>query len=145
MHWPDSAIAGTTRPAEAVTRCLPAILILLAGCGRGPRLVPAAGMVRFSDGRPVLAGTIEVAPLEDGRPARAALNDEGRFTLLTAGREGALPGRYRVVVLPTLVIGHPPHGPVVDPRFTNYETSGLTLEVPPAGSRDVVIEVETRR
>lgn len=144
MRLPDSAIGGTKRPAEAVTCCLLAIL-LLGGCGRDSRLVPASGMVRFSDGRRVLAGTIEVAPLGAGRPARASLSDEGRFTLLTAGREGVFPGPYRVVVLPMLVIGHPPHGPVVDPRFTSYETSGLTLEVPPAGSRDIVIEVDPRR
>ena len=121
------------------------LVTFLGGCGRAPKLVPAAGVVRFVDGGQVLAGTIEAAPLGDGPSARAAVNEEGRFALQTAGRNGAQPGRYRAVVLPALVIGHAPHGPVVDPRYANYETSGLTLDVPATGSQDLVIEVEARR
>ncbi len=118
------------------------------GCGRaGPAIVPAAGIVRFEDGQPVLSGLIEFTTVDDRFTARARIGRDGRFQLGTAAEsDGAVVGRHRVVVsqlVPTEDVpqaGHAAHG-LVHSRFADYATSGLTIEVPPGGSRDLVITV----
>lgn len=82
-----------------------AACVLWAGCGpRRPRTAPVRGRVTF-DGAPVTEGRIFFHP-EEGRPAIGKLESDGMYELTTfkAG-DGALPGRYRVVIEATRTTG----------------------------------------
>lgn len=120
--------------------------LLLPGCGTTDRLWPVAGTVAFADGRPLAGGVIELKPVANvGRSARGAVGADGRFSLDTAGRRGVGAGRYRVAIVPQLVVGHAPHGPGVAPRFTRFETSGLEVEIPSGGIADLTLTIESGR
>jgi len=115
------------------------------GCSRGERLWPAAGSVGFPTGAPVKGGVIELHPIDGvGRPCRSGIDATGQFDLPTAGRPGAHAGRYRVIVIPPLVIGHAPHGPAVAPRHGSFDTSGIDLEVPEGGDSALRVTVEAK-
>lgn len=85
---------------------LAAGLLTLVGCG--PRLpqpaetYPVQGVVLLPDGRPARGALVLFHPDGPaGSEASAELNSDGTFALKTFGeREGAVPGRYRVVLNP---------------------------------------------
>lgn len=121
---------------------LAAVVAALAGCGpREPAVFPVAGVVVFADGSPVKAGTIEFEPTDGGPAARGKIDSEGKFTLQTGGREGAVAGAHRVAVVQVFVLdgltpevraAHSKHAAqVVHKRHNRFDTSGLTLEVQP--------------
>lgn len=68
------------------------------GCSpSGPPLAPLAGSVQV-DGSPLAEGMLQFVPETGGGPAAVAAVEGGRFTAETAGRRGAVPGRYRIRV-----------------------------------------------
>jgi hypothetical protein len=115
-----------------------------AGCGTGRS--PVHGRVTYDDGAPVPAGTVIGEATVGGKAVsvQGTIGPDGRFSW-GADRpgDGALPGTYRVVVMPV-----PPGDaeraagkrPAVDGKYTRFETSGITFEVKP-GSNDFPITV----
>jgi hypothetical protein len=102
--------------------------------------------VTYEDGSPVEAGTVIGEATVDGKPVGVQGNIErdGAFRWGTdRPGDGALPGKYRVVVMPAalgdseLAAGKTP---AVDSKFTKYETSGITFEVKP-GTNELNITV----
>ena len=108
---------------------------LSSGCGTGR--YPVNGLVHYSDGAPVESGTVIAEASIDGKlvGVQANIEKDGSFHLggITA-EDGALPGNYRVAVMPVtlgdseLAAGKTPS---VDGKFSRFETSGIQMEVKP--------------
>jgi hypothetical protein len=117
---------------------LPAVLLLAglsAGCNSGR--YPVGGRVAYEDGTPVEAGTVIGEATVDGKTVgvQGVIAKDGTFGWGTekAG-DGALPGKYKVIVVPVaLGDGELAEGkePAVDGKYANYDTSGLSFEVKP--------------
>jgi len=122
---------------------------MLTACGVADRLVPAAGVVRFSDGSPVPFGIVECEPLDRrGLAARGRIETDGGFRLSTGRKGGVRPATYRVAVVQMVDEAGASHSHgvrAVDPRYARFETSGLTWELPPGGMTDHVVTVRARQ
>ena len=129
-----------------------AIVSLFTGCHGKGALVPVAGEVVFEDGVPVAFGVIEFVPRGGGATARSPIEADGRFTLRTAGRLGAVGGYHDVyVVQPTVAEGvephkHRRHGPgarrgLVHPRYSQRGQSDLLVPVDSSTGNQLVITV----
>jgi hypothetical protein len=111
------------------------LLCFVAGCGSGR--YPVNGRVTYEDGSPVEAGTVIGEATVDGKPVgvQGNIEQDGSFSLggERAG-DGAPAGNYRVIVMP-VALGDMEMAegkqPAVDGKYTQYETSGITLEVKP--------------
>jgi hypothetical protein len=96
---------------------------------------------------------------EDGRrPAMGVTNAEGKFTLGTNEEgDGAPPGRSKVAIVwagPETTVEAVDQSAIDDPekmpqpdvqipaKYTNAETSGLTAEIPEAGTSDLKFELQ---
>jgi len=121
----------------------------LAGTGCSGRLAtyPVQGKVQFLDGAPVRVGTVELKSLDHAVQARGEIQEDGSFTLSTfADGDGAVAGKHACVVVQFLMLeeaaGHRPSKlGVIDRRYSSYGTSGLSIEILPQSSNNVVIEV----
>lgn len=120
------------------------LLALVSGCGSGRH--PVTGRVTYADGTPVEAGTVIGEATVDGKPVGVQGNIAGDGTFswgADRAGDGALPGNYRVAVMPValgdseLAAGKQP---AVDGKYTKYETSGITFEVKP-GKNELNITV----
>jgi len=69
----------------------------LAGCDRGPQLVPASGKLTLRS-KPVPNADIVFVPDAGGAPVIGRTGESGEFTLNTNGEEGAYVGTYKVAV-----------------------------------------------
>jgi hypothetical protein len=70
---------------------------VLAGCGRGPKLIKAGGIVKYKNA--VIPGAdLVFVPDGDGPTAIGKTDDQGRFTLNTGGQPGAMVGAYKVAI-----------------------------------------------
>ena len=141
------------------------IFLTLIGCdrsGRLPGLVPASGTVTFN-GAPVEEATVIFVPdsVESNmRSASATTDAKGKFTLATLQHaDGAYPGSYKVTVTKTLTTGDlvweesandPGRGRLIDTqmvadmlpaKYGNENTSDLTVDIPPKGSRNLVLDL----
>lgn len=117
---------------------IPAVFLLLAlapGCG--PGRADVSGRVAYEDGTPVEEGTVIGEATVDGKPVGVQGNIAKDGTFRWGGArpgDGALPGSYRVLVMPRalgdseLAAGKVP---AVDRKFARYETSGITFDVKP--------------
>lgn len=106
-------------------------LTLVAGCSGQYQVT---GQVKFADGKPLDEGMVICEKKEGDHivQARGELKKDGTFRLGTLSPgDGALPGTYKVLVVPRGLTEAEKHsiGPIIDPKFSKYETSGLTLEV----------------
>lgn len=137
------------------------VALLTAGCGGGEddidkRLamldaaVPAGGIVKI-DGKPLAEVVVVYFPDEEGgAPGHGETDEEGRFSLTTASRPGAVPGKYRVtlsylVATDGRVLGLEPRSGLVPdpavasasekipPQFSNLAKTTLTAVVPSGG------------
>lgn len=122
-----------------------ALGIGLSGCGgkSGPTLVQLSGTILF-EGRPIPPGTLTFIPKEgQGPTATGTIADAGRFTVSTHHPgDGISPGAYRIRVEswetpPTM--GGPPAKSAVPEKYTNMNTTDLTLDVP--NEREQVVEI----
>jgi hypothetical protein len=119
-----------------------AIVACLSGCGDGrPRTYPAGGRVVFADGAPLQGGNIELAPKEGTikTSARAMIESDGTFRLSTFGDgDGALPGDYRVSIIPARHRGEEPGkaARTMDGKYQSFDTSGLEANVSPDGANN---------
>ncbi|MDY0170678.1 MAG: hypothetical protein RBS80_29320 [Thermoguttaceae bacterium] len=122
-------------------------LCLLSGCGERRPLAPVTGLVLYN-GKPLESGTVFFQP-EYGQPATAIIQPDGTFALQTTGEGiGAVVGRNRVRVAcyeaqpVTDEQGEGTLGRLLIPRkYTDYQTSGLTVEVVSGQNEPIRIEL----
>ena len=120
------------------------LIVLVSGCGSGRYTV--TGRVTYEDGTPVEGGTVIGEATVNGKPVgvQGNIEKDGTFTWGTerAG-DGAVPGTYRVIVMPIALrdteLGEGKR-PAVSSKYTKYETSGITFEVK-AGKNELKITV----
>jgi hypothetical protein len=108
-------------------------LPLAVGCGDSSiERVPVSGQVLI-DGRPLTSGTIQFVP-EEGRPASAAIQSDGRFELASesVGRAkeiGTAPGRYRVQVASSKIVDEKTIQWNAPSKYADFRTSGLEVTI----------------
>jgi hypothetical protein len=113
---------------------LAALVVLTAAAGCSGGRVPVTGKVAFADGSPLAEGMVicETQVGEKTVSARGKLTADGSFQLGTyKPGDGALPGKYRVLVVPRALterelLSQPP---IIDPKFEQFDTSGLAVQV----------------
>jgi hypothetical protein len=133
---------------------LAAAVLVVAGCSSGPTLHPVEGTV-FLDGEPVKAGeNVTGYVVLHADPARGNTNMEdvkadirpdGRFTIYTRDKQGALAGWYFVTVDLARTNPKDPYDykPMVSEKYLDKKKSGLEFEVvpsPEAGRYDIKLE-----
>lgn len=77
----------------SVTLCM---LLGVIGCG-GPKLVEAGGTVKFNN-QSLSGADVVFVPDEGGSPVIGRTNEQGKFSLSTDGKTGALPGPYKIAI-----------------------------------------------
>jgi hypothetical protein len=97
------------------------------------------------------AGLVRLRPVEGNLQvsARGDIQQDGTFSLGTYHQDdGAVPGKYQVAITP------PPRPKrrerpigksLIDPRFENFETSGLEVEVAKRNNNNLTIVVDSPR
>lgn len=114
----------------------------MSGCADPAGPQPVSGTVRLEGGEPLSYGFILFKP-DAGPTARGVVDEAGRFELTTEKPgDGALPGIYRVAIIPERAEGYDPDSrsnvepppPRIDPKYSRPETSGVTVEVEPGGT-----------
>lgn len=120
------------------------------GCGHDDELTPVRGRVFYHD-QPMPGGTIVFTPdVERGGRGPLAIGEigaDGRYSLRSGDKLGAVAGWYRVTIAPPAHAGAP--GQTVSPpavelprRYSDPEQSGLLREVRPgkSGEQDFYLE-----
>lgn len=122
-----------------------------AGCGSSAGLIPVSGVVTL-DGAPLKNASISFVPEGVGKQATGTTDDSGKFVLSTIDpRDGALPGRYKVVIAPNSMASEEtesesadaameayaaaskakkPTGPKFPEAYTRLDQTPLTQEIP---------------
>ena len=136
-----------------------AAVLAAAGCGGGSGPVPVRGVVKL-DGQPVAnAAVVFVPQTPGGREAYGSTDANGAFRLTTTKPDdGALPGKYKVVIQPAGPGGgstpfddtdkrpapapKAPPGPRIPAKYTAAGQTPLTQDVPPSG--DVVFDLRSK-
>ncbi|MCI0359877.1 MAG: carboxypeptidase-like regulatory domain-containing protein [Planctomycetaceae bacterium] len=137
-------------------------LLICTGCGSDtghlPKTVPAKGIVTL-DGKPVEgAQVVLVAEAQSAHGAFGASDASGRFSLRAfEEKDGAVPGTYKVQISKTVVKELSPDkaanldggAPLfydygVPPKYTGFQTSGLTATVPESGTSDLKFELSSK-
>ena len=122
------------------------LLIAAAGCSSG-NLSPVRGKVVFKDGTPLIGGLVRLRGIDQTLQVspRGDIQPDGTFVLGTYQvDDGVMPGKYQVAITPPprrKVREKPVEGPIIHPRFENFETSALEVEVK-RGKNDFKIEVD---
>jgi hypothetical protein len=125
--------------------------LLLAGCGsRSLPTYRAGGKVVFPDGKPLGGGWVWFESVQGAQipGSRGQIQLDGSFQLTTyRPNDGAVEGEHRALVTPP-----PPEGGLkqlklvtmlINPRFSQFETSGLKFAVTRDPARNqFTIEVE---
>lgn len=111
------------------------VVIAIACCGCGGRMQPVQGVITYSDGAPakdLAGGTIEFDSLEESLSARGAIEADGSFQLTTLHENDGVPvGKYRVLIAMPGPTGDEKVRVILDPKYSSFETSGLTVEIEP--------------
>lgn len=124
-----------------------AVLVGTIGCDKGPALAPVKGTVIY-EGQPLEFGSVMFQP-ENGWPARGKIQSDGTFELYTRKPgDGARigPNKVRVACFEA-------QGPnfasaaaeetlgrlLIPERYTDFDTSGITVNVKPSGNDSVEI------
>lgn len=114
---------------------IPLLALLAVGCASGRH--PVNGRVTYEDGTPVEAGTVIGEATVDGKSVgvQGGIDKDGSFSWGTERPgDGALPGTYKVIVVPqALGDAEMAEGkqPAVAGKYTKFESSGLKFEVKP--------------
>jgi hypothetical protein len=80
-----------------------ALVALAAGCT--PANAPVEGQLLFDDGKPVAHANLRLVPTSGSQEAVGATDEKGDFKLTSGGRDGAVPGDYKVVVTKVATAG----------------------------------------
>lgn len=117
--------------------CLFAFTIIATGCKQSENIYPVSGTIVFEDGSPVMFGDIEFQASQELINARGKIQRDGSFTVGTRSKsDGAILGEHKVVIVQTVTnhfnldVVHD-HGHTVDPLYSSYQTTDLTVEVKP--------------
>ena len=144
--------ARRIRSLAALLLAGPACLVL-SGCGGGPDLPPLAevsGTVTLDD-KPLPRGMVQFVPDKSkgttGAPAVGNIDSQGRYTLRTAGVEGAVIGHHKVRVEARQepkdeTDSMPPS--LIPQRYQNPETSGLAFEVKAGQDNQIDLKLTSR-
>jgi hypothetical protein len=131
-------------PHAAALACL---LILLAGCNSGPRLVPVKGVVTRG-GKPVAFLSVTFVPADDTRPSTGRTDEQGRFELkFDSKTKGAMIGANKVIVAfrprnvqdeediraGKVIAFHPEQDAILE-KYGNREKTALSIEITDATS-----------
>ena len=73
------------------------LICAIVGCDRGPKLVPAGGIVKYKNAA-IPGADVVFVPDGDGQAAIGRTDEQGQFKLVTSGRPGALVGSYKVSI-----------------------------------------------
>lgn len=125
------------RRRRAFIRCAWILLISLAGCHHGPKMVPVKGKVTLN-GRPLEFGAVFFQP-SSGQAAVGDIQPDGTFALSTYKQyDGAVVGKHKVRIAcyesqrPGTVKGPGEQslGKLLIPqKYTLFEQSGFTADV----------------
>lgn len=129
------------RAGRDLTRLLSLLALAVGGCwgGEDARLIPVAGTVTYA-GRPLTTGTVSFRP-DAARGNHSlhhptgAIDAQGRYELFTAGKPGAPPGAYKIVVFaseqvrPTASVHPGLPKSLIPPRYNDPADTPLTIEV----------------
>jgi hypothetical protein len=128
---------------RAIALATAILLAGLAGCDRGPQLIPATGKLTFRS-KPVPNADIVFVPDAGGTPVIGRTSETGEFVLNTNGEDGAYVGSYKVAVTAVKVKREVSetealsmtneqiaanHVAVVPIKYNNTISSGLTATV----------------
>ena len=128
------------------------LVISITGCGeKGPRYYPVEGKVVFKqDSSAAQFGSIEFRSEADPPViARGTIQADGTFRLSSNGKEGTVQGTHSVVIIQ--IVGDPripgrvvhDHGLDVATKYSDYQTSDLSVDVQPEMSK-LVLEVDAK-
>jgi hypothetical protein len=125
-------------------------IFCVAGCrddGRIPTY-PAGGIVRTNDGTPFAGGAI-ICESPHGLAARGVISDDGTFKLGTYDvDDGAVEGKHKVAIRPRSSSNFDPDAggkrlpETIDRRYLSVDTSGIEIEVTPAGPNQFQLELD---
>lgn len=137
--------------------------VLLAGCEGADsgtvieKVVPAEGILTYQ-GRPLEGYRVTLLPTDGRRPAVGTSDAQGRFRLGTnAEGDGAPPGKHpaAIVWVPPQPAGEPGQEIIIDnpaqlpkpkvripDKYGDPQTSGLEIEIPPRGTKDLRIDLK---
>jgi hypothetical protein len=125
------------------------LLVTSNGCGeKQPTTYPVKGRAVFSDGKPVMLGTIELLSEDGSLNAQGSIQPDGTFILGTfASNDGAVAGTHKAIVMQMIVSDGLPkhsmdHGDPIDPLYSSYSSSPLTAIVQPTESNEITVTVE---
>ena len=118
------------------------LLVTLAGCGGGgPKLEPVSGKI-LKSGTAMTNVSVSMVPEGDGVAAMGTADSSGTIVVQTAGRPGAIKGKYKIGVTEpirpmtpeALASGSPP--PLsFDRKYESPQTSGFEFEVLDGGGK----------
>lgn len=129
-------------------------LLAVAGCDSGPKVYSVTGKVTIK-GNPAPENTrVNFEPVGGGESAAGIVDASGNYKLFygNEGREGAMPGQYKVFLAPDAsseaymsgppsgIPGMPSAGPIPK-EYLSGQTSPLTVDVPESNTTiDVIID-----
>jgi hypothetical protein len=133
--------------------CVAVLAVFLSGCdGSGLATHPVSGTVTV-DGQPATDMRVDFHPVDpSNQMASGTLDSGGKYTLFTGqtGTPGAMAGRYKVVLTPTMADTSYMDGPAagapqgqsggVPSEYTSVDTTPEEVEVT-AGSNTINIEI----
>jgi len=136
----------------SVARLAVACFVVVAGCQRGPEMVPLHGQVHYQ-GNPLEYGGVMFQPVGGGTLARGQIQPDGSFVLTTKTKgDGVKRGLCRVRVTAfesqrsggsANVEGDMPLGESAIPsKYQSFGASGIEIEVTPDMQQPVIIELE---
>ncbi len=137
----------STRLDTCVLRSLALLLLALAGCG--PGIYPVAGKVVWKDGAAateLVDGHVVFELPEADLTARGIIQSDATFRMSTnTPNDGAREGEHQVSILelrgPARPGSESPAPGLMDARFSNPGSSGLTASVKP-GNNEITLTVE---
>ena len=125
------------------------LLFTSSGCGeKQPATYPTRGRVDFSDGKPVMLGTVELLSEDGALNAQGTIQPDGTFVLGTfTSNDGAVAGKHKAIVMQMIVSDGLPkhsmdHGDPVDPFYSSYSSSPLTATIQASESNEITLTVE---
>ncbi|MCO6047118.1 hypothetical protein NG895_24740 [Aeoliella sp. ICT_H6.2] len=125
-----------SKPTRILYGLLGPSLLVIAGCGASDEYAPVSGQV-FYKGQPLNTGVVMFQPAS-GPIARGRIQSDGTFQLETLGEApGARIGENKVRISARQAPADPNAAEVglgkllIPRRYTDFSTSGLTIEVEP--------------
>lgn len=128
------------------------------GCGRDtPETFPVSGTVRFTDGKPLTAGSVEFQTQELQPPVTAfgSIQPDGSFILTTYdANDGAVPGKHIIAVISGTTLGNNGNNQerpgVIEsselhPKYRQIKTSGIERTVKRGSENVFEIVVDYRK